>query len=132
MNRDKVLAAHAAFYQALRRGDLDAIDHIWARGENVCCVHPGGFALFGHAAVLQSWGRILREGPVDIYEENPVVHWMGDHALVICTERVGTHVLTASNGLRLIDGNYLMTHHHAGPTPVDAATDDVSGGMLLQ
>lgn len=129
MNRDKALAAHAAFYQALRRGDLASLDALWARGEDVCCIHPGGFALFGHEAVMLSWARILTEGAVDIFEENPIVHGLDPHALIVCTERVGTHVLTATNMLRVINGQYLMTHHHAGPTPVDT-TDLDPGGAL--
>ena len=37
-----VLDANDAFYRAMREGDLDAMEALWARARTVSCTHPDG------------------------------------------------------------------------------------------
>jgi ketosteroid isomerase-like protein len=45
----------AAFYEALQKGDIDALMALWADDDEVVCVHPGGGGrLVGPAAIRAS------------------------------------------------------------------------------
>jgi hypothetical protein len=50
-----------AFYDAIERGDLDALMAIWSEEDDIVCVHPTGQRLAGHAAIRESWRAILAE-----------------------------------------------------------------------
>jgi ketosteroid isomerase-like protein len=54
--------AEAAFYEALERGDLDAMMAVWSEDEEIVCVQPGGPRLTGYALVRESWRRIFENG----------------------------------------------------------------------
>ncbi|HLA34993.1 MAG TPA: nuclear transport factor 2 family protein [Rhodocyclaceae bacterium] len=52
----------AAFYQALERGDIDAMMSVWAEDEEVVCVLLGGSRLVGHALIREAWQHIFKHG----------------------------------------------------------------------
>ncbi|HEX5802411.1 MAG TPA: nuclear transport factor 2 family protein [Azospira sp.] len=54
--------AEAAFYDAIERGDLEAMMSTWADDEEVVCIHPAGQRLTGHAAVRESWRQVFESG----------------------------------------------------------------------
>ncbi|RJG15244.1 YybH family protein [Massilia cavernae] len=56
----------AAFYDALNRGDVDALMDLWADDDEIYCIHPGGPRLCGHAAIHASWQAILERGGLQI------------------------------------------------------------------
>jgi len=41
----------AAFYDALRQGDIERLMACWADEEEIVCVHPGGPRLIGSGAI---------------------------------------------------------------------------------
>ena len=43
--------AEQAFYEALSRGDLEAMMNVWAEDEEVVCVQPGGSRFTGLASI---------------------------------------------------------------------------------
>ncbi len=51
--------AENAFYEALERGDLDAMMAVWAEDEEIVCVHPAGERLTGQDQVRASWTKIF-------------------------------------------------------------------------
>ena len=51
-----------AFYDALERGDLEAMMAIWAEDEEIVCVHPGGTRLSGYADIRDAWRRSFDNG----------------------------------------------------------------------
>ena len=67
-------AVEEAFYEAMQRGDLEAMMALWADDEDVVCVHPGSDRLVGLAAVRTSWERIFRHGHVDIRRTDVRTH----------------------------------------------------------
>ncbi|KAF9616585.1 hypothetical protein IFM89_030352 [Coptis chinensis] len=40
-SKASVLAANACFYNCFRKGDLTGMQALWAKRDNVCCVHRG-------------------------------------------------------------------------------------------
>jgi ketosteroid isomerase-like protein len=54
--------AEAAFYDAIERGDLEAMMAVWADDEEVACIHPAGQRLTGLAAVRESWRHVFDNG----------------------------------------------------------------------
>lgn len=119
-----MLAANRAFYRALSSGDLPAMDRLWSRERPVSCIHPGRPALSGRDAVMASWRSILTRPPA-ISAENPSVAAHGDIAVVLCVERAGTAVMTATNIFARSAEGWKMVHHHAGPVarPPSAPAD---------
>jgi ketosteroid isomerase-like protein len=114
----QVLGANASFYRAFTKGDFEAMRGLWAERNPVTCQHPLSPTLIGLEAVLESWRQILREPPpLAMRCDDPVVHLLGDVALVSCYEGNGDHPahLVATNGfVREVDG-WRMIHHQAGP-----------------
>lgn len=52
----------AAFYDALARGDLEAIMSVWAEDEEIICIHPGGGRLSGYTAIREAWAQVFGSG----------------------------------------------------------------------
>lgn len=94
-DREAVLEANRAFYEALENGDLEAVEEAWlgaAEADDkggVVCVHPGWPVLRGRAQVTRSYMLIMANTEyiqfilTDVEAE---VH--GDVALVTCTENI--------------------------------------------
>lgn len=115
----RVLAANERFYAAFRAGDAAAIEALTATTALVACIHPGGPALVGRAAALESWRAILGgSGRPAIHCEGAVAHLLGDAAFVTCYERIGDDWLVATNVFALEAGEWRLAHHHAGPTAI--------------
>ena len=54
----------AAFYEALQRGDIDALMACWADEDEVFCVHPGGPRLVGTAAIRSAFEQMFGNGAI--------------------------------------------------------------------
>jgi hypothetical protein len=107
--------ANERFYAAFAGGDADAMAALWAEAAPVLCVHPGAAPLTDRARIVASWRDILADpGVAEIRMDGARVHRHGGIALVVCYERLGDSVLTATNGFVLEDGSPRMVLHHAG------------------
>ncbi len=51
--------AEDAFYEAIGRGDIDAIMQVWSDEEEIVCIHPTGQRLTGSTAIRDSWQTIF-------------------------------------------------------------------------
>ena len=129
----EVLATNQAFYDAFARGDLPAIDALWAQSAPVACIHPGWDALHGRDEVMASWRAILSgDGSPGIRCARPSAHLVGESAYVICTEVLGDAELVATNVFCREDGGWKLVLHQAGPVHrrVERKSRARSGGML--
>jgi ketosteroid isomerase-like protein len=114
-DEEAVLFANDRFYMAFSTRDMDAMEDLWSRGP-VLCVHPGWQPLHGREDVLASWRGILGEGRApDVTCHIPRATVLGDSAIVVCIEDVGGAYLCATNVFVREDGEWRMSHHHAGP-----------------
>lgn len=119
-----VLAANAAFYRAFAERDSDAMDALWARRDEVACVHPGWQALHGRDDVMASWRSILDspDAPEIAFSRASVVA-AGEMAFVVCVESLQGGRLVATNVFVRESGEWRMVHHHAGPIARTRETD---------
>ena len=54
----------AAFYEALQRGDVDALMDCWADEDEIFCVHPGGPRLVGADAIRAAFEQMFGNGAI--------------------------------------------------------------------
>ncbi|XP_043814178.1 proline-rich receptor-like protein kinase PERK15 isoform X2 [Manihot esculenta] len=119
-NKASVLAANNQFYDAFKNGNLASMQALWAKGDNVCCVHPGAKWVIGYDEVIKSWEFewMYYDFPLEIELKNVGVHFKGDIGYVTCLEVVrtkgggwGSHF--ATNVFERIDGQWFICIHHA-------------------
>lgn len=116
-DRDAVLFANEAFYQAFASRDLDAMADVWAHERPVACLHPGWPPMHGRDQVMASWRAILgHENAPRIVCRDARVNLQGDVAVVICFEELDGQYLIATNLFVREGGPWRIVHHHAGPT----------------
>jgi len=119
--------AEAAFYASFQRKDLAGMMAVWAEGDDIVCVHPGGRMLIGADAVRAGWDDIFRRGPAMqfIVDERRRAE-DGGLALHIVHEhiRVGGEMapapVLATNAYRRTAHGWRMILHHASPGPAAA------------
>jgi ketosteroid isomerase-like protein len=123
--------AENAFYEALERGDLDAMMAVWAEDEEIVCVHPGGERLTGQDQVRASWAKILADGSrVRVHISHQVaisgmmiaVHSVQENFSVEGERgRQGTDLrpapVVATNVYLRTGAGWRMIVHHASPAP---------------
>jgi ketosteroid isomerase-like protein len=133
--------AEAAFYEALERGDLEAVMAVWATDEEVICIHPGGPRIEGYDAIRDSWRQVFSQGNrlrfrlTDLqcfdgmlYSLHVVCEWVAEAS----NPSQSTPVF-ASNAYLLTDRGWRMVLHHASPAPqhIPAQEDPRDARVLL-
>jgi uncharacterized protein (TIGR02246 family) len=117
-----------AFYEALERGDLEAMMAVWAEDEEIICVHPTGPRLSGQDQVRESWAKIFSGGAgprVQITQQVAVtgmmiaVHSVHENFTVEGDARSQVPIVATNVYLRTAAG-WRMIVHHASPAPVQA------------
>jgi SnoaL-like domain len=123
--RDAVLFANEAFYQAFADRDLAVMETLWSAQAPVACIHPGWGALTTRKDVMESWRRILsnESSPkVSCQAAEAFIH--GEVAFVICYEEIDGNFLVATNVFRHEGRQWKIVHHQAGPTAFVPGEDD--------
>ena len=130
-----VEAAHAAFYGAIERGDLDLMEALWLDGEqagDLVSVHPGWPMLRGRGDVMRAWVAVMAGTPyIQFFLTDVETRLAGDVAVVTCSENVLTGVegsggsgeefgfaggrVVATNVFRRTPGGWRLWVHHASP-----------------
>jgi len=117
--------AEAAFYEAIERGDIEALMEVWSDDEEIVCVHPGGPRLSGVEQVRESWAQILKSGlQFKIHLAGQVVvqgmmlsiHSVHENILVQGESRPRPPVVVTNVYQRGTAG-WRMIVHHASPGP---------------
>lgn len=129
------------FYEALQRGDIEALMACWAEDDEVSCVHPGGLRITGYAAVRAAFDAIFASGPIDLHLVS-VRRWQsGALAVHAVIERVDVSTddgprsawVAATNVYAATDAGWRLVCHHASPgAPGGMPGMDVpsTGGVL--
>ncbi|MBN3931803.1 nuclear transport factor 2 family protein [Streptomyces verrucosisporus] len=141
---EAVEAANAALYDAVERGDLDALAETWLH-DDVSVVHPGWPVLTGRDEVLRSYALIMANTEyIQFFLTDVEVSVAGDTALVTCTENilsggpaeedgsagplVGGLVVATNVFRRAEGGRWRVWAHHGSPVLVEDEDDDEDGG----
>jgi uncharacterized protein (TIGR02246 family) len=121
----------ATFYDAIERGDLEAVMSVWAEDEEIVCVHPGGPRLLGYAAIREAWRRIFEGGPrlkvrlsdsTSVQTPFSVTSTVIQHVSVRDDESKRAPVIATNVFVRGTLG-WRMVLHHASPAPPDSVND---------
>jgi uncharacterized protein (TIGR02246 family) len=113
----------AAFYDALREGDLDKLMAVWAEDEEVVCVHPGGHRLIGLQAVRAGFEAVFASGGVGVQLDSVrrlgslscAVHSLTERVLVQTDEGPRTGWVMATNVYFKTALGWRLVAHHASP-----------------
>jgi len=125
------LDAEAAFYEALERGDLEAMMSVWAEDEEIVCILPAGPRLTGYTTVREAWRRLFESGPRlhlrvshQSVSQNPftVVH-NNIEELTMAGEEQPSAVVVATNIYIRGPLGWRLIAHHASPAPPDSLGD---------
>eukprot|EP00178_Gracilaria_changii_P026471 TRINITY_DN814_c0_g1_i1.p1 TRINITY_DN814_c0_g1~~TRINITY_DN814_c0_g1_i1.p1 ORF type:complete len:259 (-),score=81.14 TRINITY_DN814_c0_g1_i1:461-1237(-) len=122
-NERRVLRANARFYDALRNGDVQAMQRLWMRSDAVCCALPMRPLAVGVDAVCALWTRVLAAPPAQVTLREVRVVARRNVAWVVCEQSVSTRaslsemggVRVATNVFQRRRGQWLLVHHHASP-----------------
>jgi len=81
--------ANRRFYDALEALDMDAMSAVWAGGDDVVCVHPGGPVQRGWDEVGGAWEAIMSHtGYIEFEIDDVNVVVQDPVAWVTCVERI--------------------------------------------
>jgi ketosteroid isomerase-like protein len=123
--------AEAAFYEALERGDLDAMMSVWSEDEEIVCIHPGGARLTGYAMVREAWHRIFEHGArlkvqllalSTVHGPFTAVHSVVEQISVAGEKHLAAPVAATNVYVRGPQG-WRMIVHHASPVPPNSIGD---------
>jgi ketosteroid isomerase-like protein len=127
----------AAFYDALRKGDIDALMACWADEEDITCVHPGGPRLVGARAIRASFGEMFTHGTVQATPEamkqvhtlGAAIHSVLERVQVLTNEGPQEAYVVATNVYLKTAQGWRMVAHHASPgTPAEL---QAAAGMTI-
>ncbi|GAB3116428.1 nuclear transport factor 2 family protein [Streptomyces calidiresistens] len=141
---EAVQAANTALYDAIERGDLEAMADSWM-DDRVSVVHPGWPVLNGRAEVLRSYALIMAGTEyIQFILTDVEVSVSGDTALVTCTENILSGgpreedgstgplvggVVAATNVFRRTHGGeWKVWAHHSSPIIVEEEDAEDSTG----
>ncbi len=123
--------AEVAFYEALERGDLDAMMAVWSEDDEIVCVHPGGPRLAGYALVREGWRHIFEGGTrlkiqllalSTVHGPFTAVHSVIEQISMAGQKRLAAPVVATNVYLRGALG-WRMIVHHSSPVPPSSIGD---------
>jgi len=113
--------AEEAFYEAIGRGDLDALMNVWADDDEIVCIHPTGQRLTGPTAIRDSWRAIFANNPRLTVRVKASVRWksvmLDVHSVVetlyLAGEAMPRGPLLATNVFQRSANGWRLLSHHA-------------------
>ncbi|MEY2728965.1 MAG: YybH family protein [Betaproteobacteria bacterium] len=113
----------AQFYEALQRGDIEALMGVWSDDEDIVCVHPGGPRIVGAAAIRATFDSIFANGPINVHPEklrtvntgHCAVHNLMERVDISTDEGPNTAWVIATNVYIKTDQGWRLVAHHASP-----------------
>jgi ketosteroid isomerase-like protein len=123
-DREQVLEANRAFYQAFESLEIERMESVWLQEPHIVCIHPGWRRLSGWGPIMSSWERIF-ESTFEINFELSEVDVMlrGDVAVVVVQENLTqrdydgmarTSVMS-TNVFERVGSRWCLVLHHGSP-----------------
>ena len=115
--------AEAAFYEALQRGDIEALMACWADDDEVFCVHPGGPRLVGATAIRAAFEQMFGNGAIHatparvrkVESLASAVHNVLERIEVLTPEGPRHAWVLATNVYHKTAQGWRMVAHHTSP-----------------
>jgi ketosteroid isomerase-like protein len=122
----------AAFYEALQRGNIDALMACWADDDEVFCVHPGGPRLVGTGAIRAAFEQMFANGAIHatparvrkVESLASAVHNVLERIEVLTPEGPRHAFVLATNVYHKTAEGWRMVAHHASPGTPQAPDDE--------
>ena len=117
--------AERAFYEAFETGNVDAMMSVWAKADDIACIHPQGPRLIGRAAIEASWREILQSS-IGVRFQLTQLREFADQALTVHVlyenlwvpgENAPRSPILATNAYRYSKRGWRLVLHHASPAP---------------
>lgn len=115
-----------AFYEAIERGDLEAMMALWAEDDEIACITPNGPRMTGYAAVREAWRRTFdghrhlqiratRQGTI----QNPftAIHHLIEE--IVVDDQGQTVTILVTNIFVRNPLGWRLAVHHASVAPAD-------------
>lgn len=122
--------AEAAFYEAIERADIKALDAVWSDDDNIVCVHPGASRIEGRKAVIDSFIELFADAPILTFSIVDALY-TGNEGLAVHLVREEIEldgevvsILVSTNIYHVEGGGWRMLLHHSSPEPDSAFQDD--------
>jgi len=128
-----------ALYQAMRRGDVDALMSLWSDDDEICCVHPGGERLLGAAAIRASFEAMFGSGTIDaephrvrrLRSHSSAVHSVLERIRVQTESGDGFAWVIATNVYLNSAQGWRLVAHHASPGGAEDLQQSAESGSTL-
>jgi len=111
------------FYEALRRGDIEALMALWSDDDDILCVHPGGPRVVGPVAIRATFDAIFANGAINAQPESVrrlhshacAVHSVLEHVQVLTPQGLKSAWVLATNVYVKAAQGWRLVAHHASP-----------------
>jgi ketosteroid isomerase-like protein len=130
----------AAFYEAMRKGDIAALMACWADEDDIVCVHPGGPRFMGAGAIRTSFEQIFQGGNVikasihalhRVHTLSTAMHSLVERVQVGSAEEPAEAYVIATNVFIKTAQGWRMVVHHASPGTAREAAEVRDGPATL-
>jgi ketosteroid isomerase-like protein len=130
----------AAFYEALRLGDIDKLMACWADEDDIVCVHPGGPRIIGANAIRASFEAMFENGgailaqPINVRKVETItsaMHNLIEQVEIKTQQGAQTGFVMATNVYQRTAQGWRMVAHHASPGTRAEVSDIVSTPAIL-
>ena len=129
----------AAFYDALRHGDVDKLMTCWSDEDEMVCVHPGGSRLVGPGAIRSAFDAMFANGTLQVQplkvsrvqSLGASVHSVLERIEVLTDEGPRYAYVLATNVYFLTAQGWRMVAHHASPGSLHAMQEASESPVLL-
>ncbi len=119
-NADEI---EAAFYEALRKGDIEKLMACWADEDDIVCVHPGGGRMVGAATIRATFDAMFSNGTIQAHAEkvrkveamSASVHSVLERIDVLTDEGPRHAYVIVTNVYHKTVQGWRMVAHHASP-----------------
>ena len=120
-----------AFYEALQRGDIEALMACWSADDDAVCVHPGGPRLVGMVAIRGVFELMFAHGAIQASPDRihridalaSAVHNVVERIEVMTNEGARHAYVIATNVYHKTAQGWRMVAHHASPGTARAADE---------
>lgn len=134
---DTAESVEEAFYDAMRRADLEAMMALWSTEDEVTCIHPGSARVIGLDAIRASWESIFSGGGVTVRTRDVAVQSSGVvsvHNLIeqiTISGRMGSQVVecVVTNVYAKGAAGWRIVLHHGSPA-AEAEPSAPAGAVL--